>query len=339
MTRPAENLDEILEGLKAVADSSRLRLLFALSHGELNVTELTQILDQSQPRVSQHLKLLLDAGLITRHKEGNWVLWRLREEGLGGVLARALIGMLPGYDSVLNQDVVRLDNIRQQRAEKAAHYFAQNAPQWETLRALHVREDEVENRMLQLVGEKHFKALVDLGTGTGRVLELFADKAAQLIGLDLSREMLSLARANLNARGIRHAQVRQANLYALPLVEASADFVTIHQVLHYLDDPLAALIEARRILSDDGQLMIVDFAPHDLEELRERQAHRRLGISAEQMTGWLERAGFTVSRHVVLPPPWLKNGKGLTVSIWLSTPTETAASALQLNSQQLVSTP
>jgi ubiquinone/menaquinone biosynthesis C-methylase UbiE/DNA-binding HxlR family transcriptional regulator len=320
MTKTAEKLDEILEGLKAVADSSRLRLLFALSHGELNVTELTQILDQSQPRVSQHLKLLLDAGLISRHKEGNWVLWRLREEGMGGALARALIAMLPGHDSVLAQDLARLDNIRHQRAEKASHYFAQNAPQWETLRALHVREDEVEAGMLQLVSGQQFRTLVDLGTGTGRILELFADQAVQLVGLDLSREMLSLARANLSARGIHHAQVRQANLYALPLSEGFADFVTIHQVLHYLDDPLAALTEARRILSDVGKLMIVDFAPHDLEELRERQAHRRLGVSAEQMTAWFERAGFAVSRHVVLPPPWLKSGKGLTVSIWLATP-------------------
>jgi ubiquinone/menaquinone biosynthesis C-methylase UbiE/DNA-binding HxlR family transcriptional regulator len=339
MTRSAETLEEVLEGLKAVADSSRLRLLFALSHGELNVTELTQILDQSQPRVSQHLKLLLDAGLVTRHKEGNWVLWRLREEGMGGVLARALIAMLPGYDGMLTLDVSRLDNIRKQRADKAALFFAQNAPQWETLRALHVREDEVEDRMLHLVDGKRFRSLVDLGTGTGRVLELFAGQATQVIGLDLSREMLSLARANLNARGIRHAQIRLANLYALPLAAASADFVTIHQVLHYLDDPLAALTEARRILSNDGQLMIVDFAPHDLEELRERQAHRRLGISAEQMSAWLERAGFTVSRHVVLPPPWLKNGKGLTVSIWLAAPIKTALSSLQLNSQQLVTTP
>jgi ubiquinone/menaquinone biosynthesis C-methylase UbiE len=339
MTRTAEKLDEILEGLKAVADGSRLRLLFALSHGELNVTELTQILDQSQPRVSQHLKLLLDAGLISRHKEGNWVLWRLREEGLGGVLARSLISMLPGHDPSLTQDLARLENIREQRADKAAHYFAQNAPQWETLRALHVREDEVEDRMLQLVSGLRFRSLVDLGTGTGRVLELFANQAAQLIGLDLSREMLSLARANLSARGINQAQVRQANLYALPLAEASADFVTIHQVLHYLDDPLSALIEARRILGDDGQLMIVDFAPHDLEELRERQAHRRLGISAEQMTAWLERAGFAITRHVVLPPPWLKSGKGLTVSIWLATPVRSPNSVLQLNSQKLAITP
>ncbi len=342
MSRPAENLDEILEGLKAVADISRLRLLFALSHGELNVTELTQVLDQSQPRVSRHLKLLLEAGLITRHKEGNWVLLRLREEGMGGVLARALISMLPVSDGALAGDLARLENIRQQRTEKAASYFAQNAPQWETLRALHVREDEVEEKMLQLAkehGAHRFKALVDLGTGTGRILELFAPHADQLTGLDLSREMLALARANLNDRTIRHAQVRQADLYALPLPDGTADFVTIHQVLHFLDDPFAALLEARRILAKNGQILIVDFAPHELEELRERHAHRRLGIAAEQMISWLDRAGLEATRHVVLPPPWLKDGQGLTVSLWLVKSSIQVENQLQLNSQQSVTTP
>jgi ubiquinone/menaquinone biosynthesis C-methylase UbiE/DNA-binding transcriptional ArsR family regulator len=317
-----DTTEEILSGLKAVADHSRLRILFALSHGELNVTELTIILDQSQPRVSRHLKVMSDAGLISRHKEGNWVLFQLREQGHGGALARSVVALLPTHSNLFAQDLVRLAEIRAKRAEQAQAYFASNARNWESLRALHVREDEVEQQMLALVepfvAGRKIRQLVDIGTGTGRMLELFSPHADTMIGLDLSREMLSIARTKLAP--LRHAQVRQADLYALPLSDRSADLVVIHQVLHFLDDPAAALLEARRITTPTGRVLIVDFAPHELEDLREQHAHRRLGIAAEQLAEWLARANMKIERHAVLAPPWLKSGKGLTVSVWLAAP-------------------
>jgi ubiquinone/menaquinone biosynthesis C-methylase UbiE/DNA-binding HxlR family transcriptional regulator len=311
-------MDELLVGLRAVAESTRVRILFVLSHGEFNVSELTQILGQSQPRVSRHLKLMAEAGMVSRHKEGNWVLFRLREEGLGGALSRAIVDMLPAHDASLTRDLARLDGIRAQRAELAASYFSSNAANWEKLRSLHIREEDVENAMQAIVGNAPVKTLVDLGTGTGRALEIFAPLADQAIGIDSSREMIAIARAKLERNSMRRAQVRQADLYALPFANGSTDLVVIHQVLHYLDDPARALIEARRILHDKGRLLIVDFAPHDLEVLRSEHAHRRLGISTEQITTWFNRAGLTLQRHELLPPPWLKESKGLTVSLWLA---------------------
>lgn len=311
-------MDELLSGLRAAAEQTRVRILFILSHGEANVSELTQILGQSQPRVSRHLKLMAEAGLISRHKEGNWVLFRLREEGMGGALSRSIVDLLPGADIVLRGDLARLEEIRSRRAEAAARYFSDNATQWEELRTLHVREEDVEQAMLRLAGDAPIRLHVDLGTGTGAVLRSFAARAGQSIGIDSSREMLAIARVNLEAAGLRHAQVRHGEIYALPFPDSFADFITIHQVLHFLEDPGRALAEAARILQPGGRLMIVDFAPHDLEQLRTEQAHRRLGIAAEHMAQWLARAGLTLSKHDVLPPPWRKEGTGLTVSLWLA---------------------
>ena len=311
-------VDEVLAGLRAVAEMTRLRILFALSHGEMNVTELTQVLDQSQPRVSRHLKLMTDAGLVTRHKEGNWVLFRQREEGRGGALARSLVNMLPAHDEQLAADIMRLASIRQQRQAQAGDYFAANAARWQHLRSLHVQEDEVEAALLEMLNATKFDSIVDLGTGTGRILELLADRGKQLVGVDQSRDMLAIARAHIERAALKHVQIRQADIYALPFADGTADLVTLHQVLHFLDDPQSALMEARRIMKPGGQLLIVDFAPHELEDLRVAHAHRRLGVSAEQMSQYLAKAGLTMRQHKVLPPPWLKGGPGLTVSLWLA---------------------
>ena len=280
-------MEELLSGLRAAAEATRVRILFILSHGEANVSELTQILGQSQPRVSRHLKLMAEAGLISRHKEGNWVLFRLREEDLGGALARSIVDLLPAADAVLKGDLARLEDIRNRRAEAATEYFRNNAPRWQHLRSLHVREEDVEHAMVRLAGKSPIRLHVDLGTGTGAVLRRFAGHSTQSIGIDSSRDMLAIARVNLETAGIRHAQVRHAELYALPFPDGFSDFVTIHQVLHFLEDPGRALIEAARILEPGGRLMIVDFAPHDLDQLRTEHAHRRLGIAAEHMTQWL----------------------------------------------------
>ena len=311
-------MDELLAGLRAAAEATRIRILFILSHGEFNVSELTQILGQSQPRVSRHMKLMAEAGLVTRHKEGNWVLFRLREEDRGGALSRAIVDLLPGADPDLARDLARLAEVRAARAEAAARYFSDNAARWQQLRTLYVREEDVEAAMLTLAGSRPIRLLVDLGTGTGSVLQSFAGRAAQAIGIDTSREMLAIARANMDQAGARHIQVRHGDIYALPFADGSADTVTIHQVLHYLDDPGRALNEAARILKPGGRLLIADFAPHDLEQLREQHAHRRLGIAAEHMAQWLQRAGLNLVQHDILPPPWRKEGPGLTVSLWLA---------------------
>jgi ubiquinone/menaquinone biosynthesis C-methylase UbiE len=312
-------MDDLLARMRAIAEPTRLRLLFVLSHGEFNVSELTQILGQSQPRVSRHLKLMAEAGLLSRYKEGSWVLFRLSEHTRGAALARAIVDLLQGSDSVLVNDIARMEEIRRQRTESAAAYFSANAANWEKLRSLHVGEADVEAAMLAMAGSGTLGNFIDLGTGTGRILSLFAARASQAIGIDQSREMLTVARANLESSGLRHAQVRQGDIYALPFASASADFVTIHQVLHYLDDPARALTEASRILKPGGRLLVVDFAPHELEHLRDQHAHRRLGIAPDIMASWLKRADLKVLEEKTLPSPRENGSAGLTVSLWLAT--------------------
>lgn len=328
-------MDELLAGLRGIAETTRLRIVFVLSHGEFNVSELTQILGQSQPRISRHLKLMTESGLLSRHKEGSWVLFRLRDEGAGGALARTIAELLPATDSTLSADAARLEEVRQARSERAASFFRANAANWETLRSLHVREEEVEATIHRLVGKAPLGIHLDLGTGTGRILRLFAPQTAQGVGVDSSREMLAIARAAIEDARLRHLQMRHGDIFALPFPNGYADFVTIHQVLHYLDEPARALAEAARVLKPGGRLLIVDFAPHELEQLREEQAHRRLGIAGEQMIGWLRRAGLDLVSQEVLPPPWRDGEEGLTVSIWLArAPGVTAAQSAPLISER-----
>ncbi len=312
------SMNEVLTALRAAGEATRIRLLFILSHGEFNVTELTRILDQSQPRISRHLKLMTEAGLLERYKEGSWVLFRAHEEGAAGRLAREIPGLLSADDEVLAADRRKLRAILDERAERAARYFSSVAGDWDTIRSLHVSEARVEEAMLEMAGDGPWRFLLDAGTGTGRVLELFADRAEHAVGVDASREMLAVARARLEAAGIKHAQARAGDVYDLPLPDGQADFVTMHQVLHFLDDPGAALAEISRVMAAGGRLLVADFAPHDLEFLREEHAHRRLGISRQAMDRWLEKAGLRMLRHAYLEPPAGQAAPGLTVSLWLA---------------------
>ncbi len=310
-------MEELLAGLRAVGERTRLRILFLLTNGELTVKELTQILNQSQPRVSRHIKLMAEAGIIERYREGAWVFLRLVDDGRSGTIAKFIAGMVPSDDEVVQSDMQRLGRIRENRTSRAALYFDQNAERWDKIRSLHVAEIEVEKAMQRLVGEIQIEQLLDIGTGTGRVLELFAPHAERAIGLDASHEMLTIARQRMEEAELRHAQVRHGDLYQLPLPAASVDLVTIHQVLHFLDDPASALAEAARVLKPGGRLLIVDFAPHEQEFLREEQQHRYLGIKHEQIRRWSGGAGLEVTHHESLLPGDDKAG-GLTVSLWMT---------------------
>jgi DNA-binding transcriptional ArsR family regulator len=195
-------MEELLAGLRAVGEGTRLRLLFVLSHGEFNVSELTQILGQSQPRVSRHLKLMAEAGLLERHKEGSWVLFRLTDVDPGGSLARTIAALLPDADPTLQRDRSRLEGVLEARRRQASAYFDANAADWDRIRSLHVAEAEVERAMKALIGDGGRDFHLDLGTGTGRLLELFAPLARASTGIDQSREMLAIARAKLDAEGL-----------------------------------------------------------------------------------------------------------------------------------------
>jgi ubiquinone/menaquinone biosynthesis C-methylase UbiE len=318
----------LLAALKAAAEPTRLRLLALLARGELTVTEITRVLHQSQPRVSRHLKLLCDAGLLERLPEGAWVFYRLAERGEGARWGRTLLELLPAGDQELARDLERLDRVRRERAERAAAYFRDNAASWDRIRKLYVGEAAVEHAMIEAAGDGELGDLVDLGTGTGRVLEVFAPRVRRGIGIDDSHEMLNVARAKLDARGITNCQVRRGNLYNVPLPSACADLVTVHQVLHFLDDPAVALKEASRLLRPDGRLLMVDFAPHGLEFLRADYAHRRLGFADEEVTRWCKAAGLGAVKVRHLNAAGKAGHDALTVSLWTATQAASARRAV-----------
>jgi ArsR family transcriptional regulator len=311
--RAVAGLARLLAGLRAAAEPTRLRIVALLAQGELTVSELGRVLGQSQPRISRHLKLLTEAGLLTRAREGSWVFHRLAEDGAGAELARHLEPLLPvAGDPVLARDRERLAGVKRDRADKAAAYFRENAAHWDKLRSLHVDDREVEKVIGRLLPKSGIDHLLDLGTGTGRLLELLGPRAQRGIGIDQSREMLAVARTNLERAGLAHCQVRQGDLYQLPFETGAFDVATIHQVLHFLDEPAAAIREAARVLAPGGRLLIVDFAPHDLESLRDEHAHRRLGFADADIAGWLKRAGLKPVDTVRLA------GDPLTVVVWVA---------------------
>lgn len=310
-----DELETLLSGLKAAAEVTRLRLLALFTKAELTVTEVTQILRQSQPRVSRHLKLLCDAGLLERSKEGAWVFYRLSEGGGGRQLAQKLSEILPWHDAILRRDQERLEEVRRQRHEEAQAYFAASAAEWDRIRALHIEEAQVERVVMEFVGPGAIGSYLDLGTGTGRMLELVAPQATRAIGVDVNNEMLGIARARIEQAGLTHAQVRRADLFQLPFADGSFSLITLHQVLHYLEDPSAAVAEAARVLQPGGKIVIVDFAPHHLEFLRDEHQHRRLGFADREVSQWCRAAGLSPSSTRSLPPG---DANGLTVVVWLA---------------------
>ncbi len=303
---------DALDLFRALADPTRLRIVALLRRMELSVGELAQVLGQSQPRVSRHVKILCDAGLSERRKEGSWVFVAL----CGGTAVEAALATIDGWDAGKEDhwtraDTARLAAVRADRAAAAAMWFEANAGQWDAIRSLHIAESEVEAAMAAVLGDGRVRRLVDIGTGTGRMLELFAPAAEAAIGIDRSSEMLRLARAKLSERGLDKAELRQADLYALPIEDGAADLAIVHHVLHFAQAPDAAIAEAARVLDEGGRLLIADFAPHEREELRSQDAHARLGFSDEQMLGWFASAGLAPVRTETL------EGGELTVKLWL----------------------
>lgn len=303
-------MDKLLGSLKGAAEATRLRIIALLRHGELTVSELTEILGQSQPRVSRHLKLLVEARLLTRFREGSWVFYRLTDSGTVQKLLSVIIEMIPSDDPEHIRDNERLEIIRRDRATLADKYFAENAADWDKTRSLYVAEEIVESCLLKMLDVRKVETMVDVGTGTGRMLEIFSPHIETGLGVDLSTDMLTVARSNLSDAGVTNCQVRLGDMYDLPIVGNSQDLVVIHQVLHFADDPARAVREVSRVLRSKGEVFLVDFAPHDQEFLREEHAHRRLGFSNEEVVTWSHASGLVVEEMQTL------NGGKLDISIW-----------------------
>jgi ArsR family transcriptional regulator len=312
---------QIVELLRAAGEPTRFRILALLAREELAVAELTRVLGQSQPRVSRHLKLLIAAGLVERFPDGAWVFYRLATHGAERAFVDQTLGLIAPGDAMLARDAASLESVRAERAKAADDYFAQNAARWDELRSLYVSEADVEAAILQAAGPGSFRRIVDLGTGSGRMLRLLAPHAKAALGLDLSQQMLNIARQATAEAGLDHCELRHGDVFATRLPGGSADLVVVHQVLHYLADPAAAVAEAARIVAPEGKLIVVDFAPHGLEFLREGHQHRRLGFSDEEMGRWLAQTGLSAADPTSLPPA---DKKGLTVKIWTARPNAAA---------------
>lgn len=312
-----DSLEELLVALRAAAEPSRLRLLAVCAQGEWTVSELTQVMAQSQPRISRHLKLLAEAGLLERFREGSWVFYRRAQGGEGARLARALGRMLPDDDPVLALDRQRLAAVREARRRLAERYFDGHAGRWDSERDLAVDGAEVEAELSRQFEALRPASLLDIGTGTGRILQVLAPHVGQGLGIDLSHDMLAVARANLEGRLARNCQVRQGDMYQLPVQDRSFAAVTLHQVLHFADDPLAVLSEARRVLRPGGRLVVVDLAAHRHEELRVEKSHRRLGFADSEIEGWFAELRLRPTTPVRLAGP------DLTVVIWAADCLET----------------
>jgi ubiquinone/menaquinone biosynthesis C-methylase UbiE len=296
--------------LQALADPTRLRILALLRRMELSVGELAQLLGQSQPRVSRHVRILAQAGAVERRKEGSWVFLRVaRSERTSPMFALIDAWVDQASEGLFQADASKLDRVRAERAEAASRYFASHAEVWDQIRSLHVAESEVEQAIARALDGQPLGRLVDIGTGTGRMIELFGRDAVQAVGIDRSSEMLRLARMKLEAAGI-HSSLRQGDMNALPLDDGSADTVIVHQVLHYAHSPAVAIAEAGRVLACGGRLLVIDFAAHEREELRTTDAHIRLGFDDETMDGWFRAAGLAVDQVEHL------EGGELTVTLW-----------------------
>ncbi|MEO6248409.1 MAG: metalloregulator ArsR/SmtB family transcription factor [Sphingomicrobium sp.] len=300
----------LLDVFRALADPSRLRIVQLLREMELSVGEIAQVLGQSQPRVSRHIKVLVDAGLALKRREGSSIFLTCAPSALALPLFNLLdAGAGAEGDHWPRADRARLAAVRADRSAAAERWFAYHATEWDKIRSLHVPEAEVEVAMAEMLGGT-LGRLVDIGTGTGRILELLGLASSEAIGIDRSPEMLRLARAKLDGLGY---ELRQGDINALQLPDGSADTITLHQVLHFLPAPASAIAECARLLADDGQLLIVDFAPHEREELRVDHAHARLGFSDEQVTGWLGSAGLMLVETRDLA------GGELTIKLWRAT--------------------
>jgi DNA-binding transcriptional ArsR family regulator/protein-L-isoaspartate O-methyltransferase len=305
--------DQAVEMLRAAGEPTRLRMLALLRRDELAVLELTRVLGQSQPRVSRHLKLLTDAGLVERFPDGAWVFYRLVGAGPARRLVEDMLDLIGAEDQGLARDADRLAGVSAERADQAASYFAENAERWDEIRAFHTSEAAVEAAIVAAAGRGPFDQMIDLGTGSGRMLTLLGAHARSAVGLDLSRQMLNIARSRVAEAGLTGCELRHGDIHGTGLSAGHADLVIVHQVLHYLSEPAAAVAEAARLTAPGGKLLIVDFAPHEHEFLRAEHRHRRLGFSDDEMARWLHGAGLGRIDVTALPPA---TGDGMTVKIW-----------------------
>jgi ubiquinone/menaquinone biosynthesis C-methylase UbiE len=312
-------MEQLLASLRAAAEPTRLRLLALAARGAFCVMEFTEILGQSQPRLSRHLKLLCDCGLLDRVREGANV-WFALPTGEDGALPRELVARLPTNDPVLEADRRQAARVLAERARIASESFRRKGADWDEMRALELPAQAVEDALLALIPPGPEGRLLDIGTGTGRVLELLAPRVKQALGVDASKAMLALARARLSGPDCAHCAVRLADMYRLPLADRAFDTVVLQMVLHHAEDPAGAIREATRVLTQGGTLLVIDLVEHDQTEVTANLAHRWPGFSDETINRMFTTAGVAWRDPVTIPGP-------LSIRIWPAIRTTADAAA------------
>jgi len=313
----SEDLGQVVRALKGAAESTRLRLLVLLSHGEFTVGELASILCQSQPRISRHLRLLTEAGFLDRFREQQCVYYRMPVTGQCLQWSRQIL-------SLLNPDAALLRRDR----EQAARVVGQRSV---TATAVDTGEQESREELARLLvaelGPSSIGELLDVGTGAGLMLELLGPRAEHAIGIDISAPALRLARTRVHGVGLSHCEFRRGDMYALPCEDAAFDLVTMDRLLGLAERPIAALNEAARALRPGGRLLVIE----DFEQLAARATDNPLA----QLRGWLSAGGFTGAR---LRPCDLANRHCIiAVARHGSQPADGLQASLQLRDQIVVS--
>ncbi|MEQ8666275.1 MAG: metalloregulator ArsR/SmtB family transcription factor [Rhodospirillales bacterium] len=287
-----QSLASTLEALRAIAEHTRLRILLLCAHGELTVGDLSDILEQSQPRVSRHLKLMHEAGVLERHQEGQSVWFRAVTSGPLASLVREIVDQVPADDEQHKRDLARLRLVTDTWEVQAQSYFRKHYARWDEVRRELIDESAVDAALRNRFAETDAETLLDVGTGTGHVLRLLGPEISEGVGIDVSRDMLLAARAAIHNEGLPHCQVRQGDMRKLPFDDDSFDALSLHLVLHYAENPQAVIKECGRVTAPGGWIFVVDFAPHERREFTRQHGHRWPGFADEAVRQWLALAGF-----------------------------------------------
>ena len=243
----------------------------------------------------------------------------------GSSLSRDLLARLPADDPVLEADRRHAARVLAERARIASDSFRKRGADWDEAHALALPVDAIEHAVLDAVGDRPGR-LLDIGTGTGRLLERLAPRVDHGVGIDASRAMLALARSRLSKSELAHCAVRQADMYRLPMADGTFDTAILQMVLHYAEDPAAALTEAARVLRPDGQVLVVDLVQHDRTELTERLAHRWPGFDDPTMATLMRQAGLVPGTPVTVPG-------ALPVRLWPGIPAATSQSPARIQKE------
>ncbi|MFP4039119.1 MAG: metalloregulator ArsR/SmtB family transcription factor [Desulfosudaceae bacterium] len=297
---------DITKYFKALSDETRLRLLNLLLHHELKVGEMVAVLEMGQSRISRHLKILVEAGLLNTIREGTWGLYLVADSGPGHDLVESIRYLFEDND-LMQADLVRAAGVIKERRLSTQRFFNTIADRWGLLKQEILGDFDLNRVILKEVG-RHSVA-VDLGCGTGDLLEVMFAHAGKVIGVDSSPGMLDQARKRFNNHDNR-VEIRLGELEHLPLSDQEASLAITSLVLQYLDEPEAAIAEVSRVVRPGGCFLIADLERHQQAVLREKYGARWLGFDTEKIKQWLLNQGFDLTSVERYP---LKQGLAINI--------------------------